>query len=188
MGARPFMTIRKKIVLFSALALGAFFVALYLVCRFALLNGFTRLESDYARENIRHLQNELTNQQSQLEVVARDYGQWDRTYDFMESRNPDYVRTELTHDTFKIIHINIFLLLDPSGHLVVQQGMGSFAPDAGDLQAITAARPKTPGGLGASAVNGILQLKGRVFLFAYQPILNSRGAGKPRGTLVMGRE
>jgi diguanylate cyclase (GGDEF)-like protein len=183
------MTIRKKIVLFSALALGAFFVALYLVCRFALLNGFARLESDYARENIHHLQNELTNQQSQLELMSRDYGQWDRTYDFMESKDPDYVRTELTDDTFKIIHINIFLLLDPSGQLVVHQSVGSLTPDAGDLHTITVAR------LNASAdetepspVSGVLQLKGRVFLFAYQPILTSRGNGTPRGTLVMGRE
>jgi diguanylate cyclase (GGDEF)-like protein len=183
------MTIRKKIVLFSALALGAFFVALYLVCRFALLNGFTRLESDYARENIHHLQNELTNQQSQLELMARDYGQWDRTYDFMESKDPEYVRTELTDDTFKIIHINIFLLLDPSGQLVVHQSLGSLTPDAGDLQTITIARLNAPtDGNGPSPASGILQLKGRVFLFAYQPILTSRGNGQPRGTLVMGRE
>jgi diguanylate cyclase (GGDEF)-like protein len=183
------MTIRKKIVLFSALALGAFFVALYLVCRFALLNGFARLESDYARENIHHLQNELTNQQSQLELMARDYGQWDRTYEFMESKDPDYVRTELTDDTFKIIHINIFLLLDPSGQLVVHQSVGSLTPDAGDLQTITVARLNASiDDTGPSPVSGVLQLKGRVFLFAYQPILTSRGNGTPRGTLVMGRE
>ena len=184
-----YMTIRKKIVLFSALALGAFFVALYLVCRFALLNGFARLESDYARENIHHLQNELTNQQSQLELMARDYGQWDRTYEFMESKDPDYVRTELTDDTFKIIHINIFLLLDPSGQLVVHQSVGSLTPDAGDLQTITVARLNASiDDTGSSPVSGVLQLKGRVFLFAYQPILTSRGNGTPRGTLVMGRE
>src|SRR6266849_4295694 len=166
MGLAPrFMTIRKKIILFSAVALGAFFVALYLVCRFSLLNGFARLESNYARENIRHLQNELANEQSQLEVVARDYGEWDRTYDFMESKNPDYARTELTDDTFKIIHINLFLLLDQSGQLVLQQSVGNLTPDVGDLQTITVARLNAPiDDNGRSAVSGILQLKGRVFL------------------------
>ena len=190
MGLAPrFMTIRKKIILFSAVALGAFFVALYLVCRFSLLNGFARLESNYARENIRHLQNELANEQSQLEVVARDYGEWDRTYDFMESKSPDYARTELTDDTFKIIHINLFLLLDQSGQLVLQQSVGNLTPDVSDLQTITVARLNAPvNDNGRSAVSGILQLKGRVFLFAYQPILTSRGSGKARGTLVMGRE
>jgi diguanylate cyclase (GGDEF)-like protein len=183
------MTIRKKIVLFSALALGAFFVDLFLVCRFALLNGFARLESNYAQENIHHLQNELANEQSQLEVMARDYAQWDRTYDFMKSRNPDYIRTELTDDTFKIIQINVFMLLDQSGQLVLQQSVGAWKPDPGDLQTMAVARLNAQADdNGRSAVSGILELKGRILLLAYQPILTSQGNGKARGTLVMGRE
>ena len=93
------MTIRRKILLFSALALGAFLAAVYLVSRFALLNGFARLESEAARENIHHLQNGLKNEQSQLEIMARDYAQWDRTYDFMEKGDPDYEREiNIVHD------------------------------------------------------------------------------------------
>src|SRR5712692_1542054 len=183
------MTIRKKIVLFSALALGAFFVALFLVSRFALLSGFARLVRIYARENIHHLQNELENEQSQLEIMARDYAQWDRTYDFMQSGNPDYVRTELTDDTFKIVHISVFALLDTSGRVVFHKNVGDWTPDDGDLQAITAARSKAPVKDDQnSPVNAILELKGRLLLLAYQPILTSRGSGKPRGTLVMGRQ
>ena len=183
------MTIRKKIILFSALALGAFFVALYLVSRFALLNGFARLESNYARENVHHLQNELEKEQTQLGVVARDYGEWDQTYDFMESKNPDYVRAELTDDSFKIIHVNLFLLLDSSGKILVQKSVGHWVPDIGDLESIAVARLSAPvDGNGPSAASGIMELKGRLFLLAYQPVLTSRGDGKARGTLVMGRE
>jgi diguanylate cyclase (GGDEF)-like protein len=183
------MTIRKKIILFSALALGAFFVALYVVSRFALLNGFARLESNYARENVRHLQNELQKEQSQLGVVARDYGEWDQTYDFMESKKPDYVRAELTDDSFKIIHVNLFLLLDSSGKILVQKSVGNWTPDIGDLESIAVARLNAPvDGNGFSASGGVLELNGRIFLLAYQPVLTSRGDGKPRGTLVMGRE
>jgi sensor domain CHASE-containing protein len=42
------MTIRKRILLYSALALGAFLAAVYFVSRFSLMNGFSRLESNYA--------------------------------------------------------------------------------------------------------------------------------------------
>src|SRR5579864_6995029 len=45
------MTIRRKILLFSALALGAFLAAVYLVSRFALLNGFARLERVRPRQH-----------------------------------------------------------------------------------------------------------------------------------------
>jgi diguanylate cyclase (GGDEF)-like protein len=182
------MTIRKKILLYSALALSAFLAAVYLVSRFALLNGFSRLESNYARENVHRLQNELQNEESRLAIMARDYAQWDRTYDFMQSRNTDYVRSELTEDTFNIIHINVFLLLDRNGNVVLQKGLGGWPLQPSDLSVIAAAyqpqspRPRPP------ELNGILELRGRLLLFAFQPILTSRGDGDARGTLVMGRE
>jgi diguanylate cyclase (GGDEF)-like protein len=184
------MTIRKKIVLFSALALGGFFGALFLLSRFALLGGLARLESNYAGENVNHLQNELTNRQGQLELMAHDYAQWDRTYDFMKSRDPAYVRSEVTDDSFKIIHIDLFLLLDQSGQLVVQRSVGDWKPEAADFQTLADARLNAPANDGgaASAVNGILEIKGHVLLLAYQPILPSEGTGPPRGTLVMARE
>lgn len=183
------MTIRKKIILFSALALGAFFVALYLVSRFALLNGFTRLESDYARENVRRLQNEVEKEQVQLQVMARDYGDWDRTYNFMETRDPEYVRSEITEATFKTINVDLFVLLDKSGQLVLEQNAGDWKPDIGDLQTIAVARLNAPDDdNGARPGSGILELKHRMFLLQYQPILTSAGTGESRGTLVMGRE
>src|SRR5215472_12151263 len=60
------MTIRKKILLFSALALGAFLAAVYLVSRFALLNGFARLESASGQENVRRIKNGFESEQTQL--------------------------------------------------------------------------------------------------------------------------
>ena len=176
------MTIRKKILLFSALALGAFLAAVYLVSRFALLNGFARLENNYVRENIHHLQNEMQNEQSRLEIMARDYAQWDRTYAFMETRDPDYARTELTDDTFKIIRINVFALLDSSGRIVFHKSVGDWALGESDLRAIAGVPDSAqPRRVDNSGMNGILELRGRLLLVAYQPILTSRGAGRPRG-------
>ena len=77
------MTIRKKILLFSTLALGAFLTAVYFASRFALLNGFARLESNYAREKIVRLRDSVADEQERLAIMARDYSQWDRTYEFM---------------------------------------------------------------------------------------------------------
>src|SRR5579864_3868337 len=183
------MTIRRKILLFSALALGAFFAVVYLVSRFALQNGFARLESEAARENIHHLQNGLKNEQSQLEIMARDYAQWDRTYDFMEKRDPDYERSELSIDTFKIIHINLFVLMDDSGQVALYKNAGGWFPSNGDLQKIVEVQQRLQsGGSRDVPLSGILDLNGKLLLLAYQPVLTSRGAGKPRGTLVMARE
>lgn len=182
------MTIRRKILLFSALALGAFLAAVYLVSRFALFNGFARLESDAAQENIHHLQNGLKTEQSQLEVMARDYAQWDRTYDFMQSHDPEYVRTELTTDTFKIIHISTFVLLDENGQVTLFKSSGDWSPGEEGLAKISAVGQRSRVNGHDLPMNGVLDVNGKLLLLAYQPVLTSRGTGAPRGTLVMGRE
>ncbi len=183
------MTIRKKILLFSALSLGLFLAAVYLVSRFALMSGFSRLESNFARDGIHHLQNELGNEQSRLEVIAHDYAQWDRTYNFMQSRDPEYVRTELTEDTFKIVRINQFLLLNSAGEVVVNQSIAGDPLSEDDVRAIVAAYDYAKAVPGHdAALSGILELRKHLLLLAYQPVLTSRGDGAARGTLVIGRE
>ena len=183
------MTIRKKILLFSALALGAFLAAVYLVSRFALLNSFALMERNYARDNIHHLESELENEQSRLRVIARDYAQWDRTYEFVQSRDPKYVSTELTDETFKIININQFLLLDKAEQIVVNKSLGGVPLSEDDVRAIAAAYSyaQTRNGHG-SAMSGILELRKHLLLLAYEPVLTSSGDGPARGTLIMGRE
>jgi diguanylate cyclase (GGDEF)-like protein len=181
------MTIRKRILLYSALALGAFLAAVYFVSRFSLMNGFTRLESNYAYESVRRLQNHLESEQTQLSTMARDYAQWDRTYEFMAGRDRNYVRTELTDDTFNIIHINLFLLLDGSGRPTISREAGGWPIGKSDLVAIAAAYRSSSAHKLNAPLKGLVEIHGRLFLLAYEPILTSRGDGAPRGTLVMGK-
>jgi diguanylate cyclase (GGDEF)-like protein len=183
------MTIRKKILLFSALALGAFLAAVYLLSRFALLQAFARLESDSARETISHMQSGLRNEQSHLEILTVDYGQWDRTYNFMENRDPGYVRTELTPDSLKGIQVNLVALFDQSGRVVVNRSSGGWVADDDDLRRIEEVQQRADAaGLKDTHLNGILELKGRLIMLSYHPVLSTQGLGTPRGTLVMGRE
>ncbi|HEY1527700.1 MAG TPA: CHASE4 domain-containing protein, partial [Candidatus Angelobacter sp.] len=183
------MTIRKKILLFSALALGAFLATVYLLSRFALLTAFARLESDSARETISHMKSGLRNEQSHLEILGVDYGQWDQTYNFMQNRDPAYVRTELTPDSLKGIQINFVVLLDRAGQAVVNQSSGALTVDDEDIRNIEEVQKRTEAvGLKDAPLSGILELKGRLVMLSYRPILNTQGEGVSRGTLVMGRE
>ena len=179
------MTIRKKILLFSTLALGAFLAAVYFASRFALFNGFARIESNYAREKVTRLRDSIADEQDRLAIMARDYSQWDRTYDFMQSHDPDFVRTELAEQTFNIIHINAFLLLDTKGSVIVHKTAGNLSLEDSDIASIAAAyHPDHKN----SSLTGILQVRGHALLLAYQPVLTSRGDGESHGTLVMARD
>jgi diguanylate cyclase (GGDEF)-like protein len=181
------MTIRKRILLYSALALGAFLAAVYFVSRFALLNGFSRLESNYAHESVRRLQNHVQAEEDQLVTMARDYAQWDQTFDFMVRHNSSYVHDELTDDTFNIIHINLFMLLDNAGNVVFHKDSHDWPINQKSLADISMAYLSTAAGAQHQASAGLLDVNGRMFMLAFEPILTSRGDGQARGTLVMGR-
>ena len=181
------MTIRKRILLYSALALGAFLAAVYFVSRFALMNGFSRVESNYAYESVRRLQSHLESEQSQLSTMARDYAQWDRTYEFMAGHDKNYVHSELTDDTFNIIHINLFMLLDRSGQPTLSREAGNWPIGKSDLLGIAAGYRSSSAYKLNAPLKGVVEINGRLFLLAYEPIMTSRGEGAPRGTLVMGK-
>jgi diguanylate cyclase (GGDEF)-like protein len=181
------MTIRKRILLFSALALAAFLAAVFLVSRFALLDGFSRLERDSALESVHHVEGHFAEEQGEVSVLAKDYARWDRTYEFMRDHNPDYVRKELTNDTFQTIGIDIFLLMDPQGRVTLHKETGSWPVDDASVAAIATAYNSSPAFAAKSSLTGTLEFSGRLFLLAYEPVLTSRGEGTPAGILVMGR-
>ena len=182
------MTIRKKIILFSAIALGGFLAAVYMVSRFALMKAFARLEGEFAQSTVHHLQNTLSNEQNNLEMMAHDYAQSDAAFDFLENRNPEYAKTGIRADTLKVLRIDFVAIFDSASSLALYRNVGGWAPDANDLQTIAEtgrryAPLNTDGG-----TPGILEVNGHLLLLSYQPVLPSSGTGTPRGILIMGRE
>jgi diguanylate cyclase (GGDEF)-like protein len=181
------MTIRKKIILFSALALGIFLAAVFLVSRFALMRAYARLESESAQETVHHLQNALENAQTNLEMMARDYAQWSATYDFIQSNGTDYIRTGVTSDTLRVLRVDFIAIFNNGGDLVLYKSSGGDSPSANDPHFIARVEKQYSGDR-STALNGVLDLEGRLVLLSFQPILPTRIGGPARGTLVMGRE
>lgn len=181
------MTIRKRILLYSALALGAFLAAVYVVSRFALVKGFSRLESSYAQESVRHLQSHFEDEEAELATLARDYARWDQTYEYMQTHNASYVRAELSDATLNLLEVNLFVLLDSHGRLIFHKQDGNWPIGESALEQVAATYKSSSAGAQGSAMSGLLNLNGRLFLLAYEPILTTGGHGPARGTLVMGR-
>jgi len=182
------MTIRKKIILFSALALGAFLAIVFLVSRFALMKAFVRLDGDAARTTVHQMRSALEHKHNNLEAVAHDYAQSDAAYDFLQSKNPDYEKTVLTPDALKALHVDLVAILDNSNNLDFYRIVASWLPDAADLQTITTASSRYASVKGGFPSRGVLEIDGHVMLICYQPVLPGTGTGPSRGTLVMARE
>ena len=182
------MTIRKKILLFSVLALGAFLVAVSLVSRFAFFRTLTRLEADFAREDVSRLQSALQSEQARLDILAVDYGQWDQTYNFMAGQNPGYVDTELSVAALQGIQVSCVALLDAEDHVVFFRTAGDWTATDTDMREIATAHERAIERTGKNRpLNGTVELNGRLLMVSYQPIVPTKGGDSSRGTLAMVR-
>jgi len=182
------MTIRKKIILFSAVALGAFLAIVFLISRFALMRAFTRLEGDAAQNTVHQIQSALEHKHNSLETVAHEYAQSDAVYQFLESKNIEYTRAVLTPDALKALHVDLVGILDSTNNLVFYRIGATWLPDAAQLQTITSAGFRYAGIQGGLPTRGILEVAGHILLLCYQPVLPASGSGPSRGTIVMARE
>ena len=180
------MTIRKKIILFSAVALGAFLAAVFLLSRFALTKGLARLESETSQNTIHQMRSALLHKQSNLETVAHDYAQNDTTYEFLQDRSSDYGRTTLTPDALKALHVDFAAVFDSANSLVFYRTDGSWPTDVLQLQAILNAGLRQRNNEGILPSRGILQVNGHVLMLSYQSVLPASGIGVSRGTLLLG--
>ena len=182
------MTIRKKIILFSAVALGAFLAAVYMASRFALMKAFARLEGESAQSTVHYVQNALRDQQNNLDMMARGYAQSDETYDFLQTRNHESSRTAIPADTLKVLRIEFVAIFDSANNVALFRSVGDWSPDANELQTIAETGRDYPSRKGGPATQGILEINGHLLLLSYQPVLPTSGDGNSHGTLIMGRE
>ena len=95
------------------LVLGVFFGA-----RAVLVQSFERIEADTGRENAARLRNALEADIEQLAQATTDYGQWDATYQYALSKDPEFVRVNLTKDALDTLHVDLVWIVDSKGKTV----------------------------------------------------------------------
>jgi PAS domain S-box-containing protein len=165
---------------------------LYVLSRAVLMRSFTRLEEDFARENIGRASSALTNEINTLDRTTSEYGAWDQTYAFVHGHNLRYIRSEFPPSTFQQLKISFVAIFDEHGKPLFSKGFdlnhGGKAPVPVGLE--DHLKPNsfliTHTAL-EGRVSGILMLPGGPVLVDSRPILTSEALGPIAGTVVMGR-
>jgi PAS domain S-box-containing protein len=165
---------------------------LYALSRVVLLRGFSKIEEEFARQNLERASSALANELEMLDRTTSEYAEWDQTYAYMQNKNPGYVKSEFPGATFNEVKINFVVILDTSGREVFSKGFSLAKrtevglPDGlrdhlkpGSLLATHHSAP--------SNVVGILRLPAGPILIDSHPILKSNAEGPIAGTVIMGR-
>ena len=171
-------------------------VAEYSVQKLIGLPGFASMEEDAAITDATRVLNAINNEIKQLNNLTGDWSAWDDTYEFAQTRSPEYIASNLVFSTFTGNQLNLIYIWDTQGSLI--WGKTYDLTEKKEIQANlfsgNALAPDHPLFTGNEKSNGIpADITGiwitpaGPLLVSAAPILTSNGKGPSRGTLIMGR-
>jgi signal transduction histidine kinase/sensor domain CHASE-containing protein len=185
------MSLRKITFLFIVLlTVGFIGVVLFNVTRI-LSNHFISQEKFNMVLSIHQVENAFQQQYSFLEKTSKDWGNWDRTYQFMESRDPQYIEENLQPGTYQDLDIDLIVMVGNNQQILysgyVKNNQFTQAPPPGLLEHLTAgdrilAQPDQ-----VNSKEGLLEIADLPMMLVSHPILRTDGSGPSRGTLVIGK-
>jgi sensor domain CHASE-containing protein/anti-sigma regulatory factor (Ser/Thr protein kinase) len=186
------VNIRAKV---AALTAGIFLVlgiAEILVEKQVVMPSFAELERTNARVAMRRINFALDRALEQVAVSAADWANWADTYRFVQDRNPDYIKANIRNVALKQLNINVLLIVDPEGGVVLSSTADSKTD--GPLELDLAARKTLPADFpwranlrDARPARGLLATNRGILLLAAAPVLDGSGGGVARGMVVMGQ-
>ena len=185
-------SLRHKTLIIVLAALIGLVGGLFVLSRAVLLGGFSKLEGDFASENLGRASSALSNEIDTLQHTTDQFADSDQTYAYMRGSDPARVRSEFPARIFEQLRVNFIVVLDRSGHEVLSRGFNVVAmenaPVPQDLVAqLAPGSPLFGGSADTSDVTGIVMLASGPVLIDSSAILNSNSDGPPAGRLIMGR-
>jgi PAS domain S-box-containing protein len=182
-------SLRGKTLLIVLATLVGLVAGLYGLSRIALLREFSRLEDDYARQNLQQASSGLSNELQTLRRTTDQYADLDQTYSNLQATNRQGLAVEFSAGALEQLRVNFVAVLDAAGHPIFERSFDWATNDATrvppDLN--RQFRPGSPLIGQTGDVTGIVMLASGPALIATSPIVESAGHAPRAGTLAIGR-
>ena len=197
------MSLRNRIVLVTGLILLLCLGLLYAVARTVLdrgfsviqkemMEGFARVESDDARNNVKRVLDALDADLENILTKLSDWAIWDDTYQYVKDHNPHYQKNNFTETGIANLKLNFWAVYDSKERPVYFQTYDlekektvETPPELLEYLkpgSVVLRHPDT-----GSRFKGVLLLNRHPFLAVSHPILTNEAGGPVRGTFIFGK-
>lgn len=185
-------SLRGKTLLIVLVTLAGLVGGLGVLSRLVLLRGFSRLEEDFARQNLQQAFSGISNELETLDRAAAQYASRNQTYENLRERNQERIASEFPDPTLEQLRVNFVVVLDNADRPVFSIGFNLAAMEPAPLPPDLSAQLQPSSPLLARRTHsddamGILMLASGPVLVVSSPVLTSNSQGPPVGSLVMGR-
>lgn len=166
------MKLGKKIVIAIGLVWILFFIAIYISSESFLLNSFFQLENTHAKDDAYRVQEAFLQQQILLKNFITDWGHWDDLYDFMNDKNPTFIKNNIVKSALVKLNIDYLGFID-NNHKLVYQFKANPSIALGDHL--------------DQSKDGIIQVNDQLYFIAISDITDSYKQKESRGKIIAGR-
>lgn len=184
------MKLRLKLIILLSMLVLALISTLIIFSYTTILGRYLLIEQQEVNQEMQRVNNILANEVERIDALNLDWASWDDTYAFATDLNPDYIRSNLHTSTFATNRVNMMLLYDTSGSLLIGRAYDIEEEAQVDVPAFLRGDIS---GLGLltegvdDARHGVVSIPEGVLMLSSRPILTTTDEGPSRGTLVMGR-
>lgn len=167
-------------------------VLLWIIINTVLTDGFTRIEKNDTIRNIGRVNDALAETKKNIETKALDWSIWDDLYEYAVNPSKEFEASNLPDITLKSLKLDMLIITDTNRNIVFSKQYHFDRDTAtGLLPELEKSIKSDPvffiSKIGLDAIySGIAMLDSTPVLLSVQPILNSKGQGKPHGTIIFG--
>jgi signal transduction histidine kinase/sensor domain CHASE-containing protein/ActR/RegA family two-component response regulator len=123
---------------------------------------------------------------SRLEMLAKNYGEWDPTYEFIDTYDQSYIKVNFNEKFLITNKIYFVAIVNTQGELVFWQSLNNIEEHIKLNKEIKKYLLKNTNQI-AEGVTGIKTFGEVPSIIASSQILKNSGAGSPKGSIVIGR-
>ncbi|QJB55495.1 CHASE4 domain-containing protein [Pseudodesulfovibrio sp. zrk46] len=162
----------------------------FTVSHLIVQDGFNNLERQQVETDVQRVKNEIAREAEGLDTFLWDWASWDDTYNFVQTGNPEYLKSNLPIGTFLDQNLNLVIIRDNAGTDVYAKAVNAdeeFDPQlVRDFNSLTRG-VELPERAEEAGRGGIVLINDVPFIFFTRPILTSEEDLPSIGTMIMGR-
>lgn len=186
------MKIRAKAFTIIGITVVLLLTGIHFASNVFLRQSITKQEQLVVEQNVRRMLKLISSQLDALNASSGDWAQWDDTYNFINDKNSEYIKTNLEKTTFINLKLNLMVFINRQGGLVAGKAFDYQTKSETEISEGLKVHIR-PGSVlldhenEISAASGILVLPEGLMLVSARPVTTSDAASPANGTLIMGR-
>lgn len=188
---RDVLVVRRLMPTLASAAILIWIAGFYTITTTILEGSVRRIEKLQSQQQTERVVNYLSEELNKLDKIVGDYSQWDATYDFMKTANPNYISSDLG-SALDYFQLNLVAFIRPSGEIIYGTtyiiSNKQKKPLPAELLHYVDPQSNLLKNLGLNTGRtGFIELPQGIMLVAARSIITSAGKGPATGTIVMGK-